>query len=75
MNVHVFYSLLLLLVGGACLAAIALVLRRGWLRALLSDHELLMVGKLLFVIGAVMFLVVLRNSIDLPAGQFIYGRF
>jgi hypothetical protein len=75
MNVLVFYSLLLLFGGGACVAAIALVLRRGWLRPLLSDHELLMVGKLLFVIGAVMFLVVLRNSIDLPAGQFIYGRF
>jgi hypothetical protein len=75
MNVLVFYCLLFLLVGCACLAAIALVLRRGWLRALLSDRELLMVGKLLFVIGAVMLLVVLRNSIDLPAGQFIYGRF
>lgn len=75
MNVHAFYSLLLLLVVGICVAAIALVLRRGWLRALLSDRELLMVGKLLFVIGAVMFMVVLRNSIDLPAGQFIYGRF
>jgi hypothetical protein len=75
MNVHAFYSLLLLLVGGVFIAAIALVLRRGWLRPLLSDRELLMVGKLLFAIGAVMFLVVLRNSIDLPAGQFIYGRF
>jgi hypothetical protein len=75
MDVLVFYSLLFMLVGGACLAAVAVVLRRGWLRAQLSDRELLMVGKLLFVIGAVMLLVVLRNAIDLPAGQFIYGRF
>lgn len=75
MNVHTFYSLMLVLVGAVGIGAITLVWRRGWLRMLLSDRELLMVGKLLFVLGAVMFLVVLRNSIDLPAGQFIYGRF
>jgi hypothetical protein len=49
--------------------------RRGWLRVPLNGRELVVVGKLLFVVGAIMVLVMLRNSIELPAGQFIYGRF
>jgi hypothetical protein len=49
--------------------------RRGWLRVPLNDRELVVVSKLLFIVGAIMVLVMLRNSIELPAGQFIYGRF
>jgi hypothetical protein len=49
--------------------------RRGWLRVPLNDRELVVLGKLLFIVGAIMVLVMLRNSIELPAGQFIYGRF
>jgi uncharacterized membrane protein len=49
--------------------------RRGWLRLPLDRRELVVVSKLLFIVGAIMVLVMLRNSIELPAGQFIYGRF
>ena len=49
--------------------------RRGWLRLPLNERELVVVSKLLFIVGAIMVLVMLRNSIELPAGQFIYGRF
>jgi len=49
--------------------------RRGWLRLPLNERELVVVSKVLFIVGAIMVLVMLRNSIELPAGQFIYGRF
>ncbi|MFO1159307.1 MAG: hypothetical protein U1E60_10750 [Reyranellaceae bacterium] len=56
-------------------AALWYAWRRGWLRLPLSERELVVVSKILFVAGAIMVLVMLRNSIELPAGQFIYGRF
>lgn len=57
------------------IAALWLAWRRGWLKLPLSERELVVVSKVLFIVGAVMVLVMLRNSIELPAGQFIYGRF
>lgn len=57
------------------IAALWLAWRRGWLKLPLDERELLVVSKILFVVGAIMVLVMLRNSIELPAGQFIYGRF
>lgn len=57
------------------IAALWLAWRRGWLRLPLAERELVVVSKLLFIAGAIMVLVMLRNSIELPAGQFIYGRF
>lgn len=57
------------------IAALWLAWRRGWLRLPLGERELVVVSKLLFIVGAIMVLVMLRNSIELPAGQFIYGRF
>lgn len=57
------------------IAALWLAWRRGWLRLPLSERELVVVSKILFIVGAIMMLVMLRNSIELPAGQFIYGRF
>ena len=57
------------------IAALWFAWRRGWLRLPLNEHELVVVSKLLFIVGAIMVLVMLRNSIELPAGQFIYGRF
>lgn len=64
-------------IGGvlAALAATALAYRKGWLKLPLSSSEALVVGKLVFIVVAVMLLITIRNSIDLPAGQFIYGRF
>lgn len=49
--------------------------RRSWLRLPLEIREFIIVGKVLFIVGSIMILVMLRNSIELPAGQFIYGRF
>ena len=57
------------------IAALWFAWRRGWLRLPLNERELVVVSKLLFIVGAIMVLVMLRNSIELPAGQFIYGRF
>lgn len=57
------------------IAALWVAWRRGWLRLPLNQSELVVVSKLLFSVGAIMVLVMLRNSIELPAGQFIYGRF
>jgi len=57
------------------IAALWFAWRRGWLRLPLTERELVVVSKLLFIVGAIMVLVMLRNSIELPAGQFIYGRF
>ncbi len=57
------------------IAALWLAWRRGWLRLPLGERELVVVSKLLFIVGAIMVLVMLRNAIELPAGQFIYGRF
>ena len=57
------------------IAALWVAWRRGRLRLPLNQRELVVVGKLLFIVGAIMVLVMLRNSIELPAGQFIYGRF
>ena len=57
------------------IAALWFAWRRGRLRLPLNGRELVVVGKLLFIVGAIMVLVMLRNSIELPAGQFIYGRF
>jgi hypothetical protein len=57
------------------IAALWVAWRRGWLRLPLNQSELVAVSKLLFIVGAIMVLVMLRNSIELPAGQFIYGRF
>lgn len=59
----------------AVIATLWLAWRRGWLRLPLDERELVVVSKVLFIVGAVMVLVMLRNSIELPAGQFIYGRF
>lgn len=56
-------------------AALWVAWRRGRLRVPINERELVVVGKLLFIVGAIMVLVMLRNSIELPAGQFIYGRF
>jgi hypothetical protein len=56
-------------------AAVWFAWRRGWLRLPLNERELVVVSKLVFIVGAIMVLVMLRNSIELPAGQFIYGRF
>jgi hypothetical protein len=57
------------------LVALYVAWRRGWLKLPLETRELVIVGKVLFVVGAIMIMVMLRNSIELPAGQFIYGRF
>ena len=57
------------------IAALWFAWRRGWLKLPLSERELVVVSKILFVAGSIMVLVMLRNSIELPAGQFIYGRF
>jgi hypothetical protein len=57
------------------IAALWFAWRRGWLRLPLNERELVAVAKLLFIVAAIMVLVMLRNSIELPAGQFIYGRF
>jgi ribose/xylose/arabinose/galactoside ABC-type transport system permease subunit len=56
-------------------AALALAWRRGWLKLPLTQHELAVTLKILFIVGSIMMLVTLRNAIELPAGQFIYGRF
>jgi hypothetical protein len=56
-------------------AALWFAWRRGWLRLPLTERELVVASKLIFIVGAIMVLVMLRNSIELPAGQFIYGRF
>jgi hypothetical protein len=56
-------------------AALYYARRRGWLKLPLEARELVIVGKVLFVVGAIMIMVMLRNSVELPAGQFIYGRF
>lgn len=42
---------------------------------LVNSRELVIVAKLLFVFLATLLLIAVRNSIDLPAEQFIYGRF
>ena len=69
-------QLMFVAIAAAAVGAAAVwVFRKGWHRALLSDREVVTAAKLLFVIVSVMFLIVLHNAIDLPAGQFIYGRF
>lgn len=57
------------------IVALWLAWRRGWLKLPLDERELVVASKVLFIVGAIMVLVMLRNSIELPAGQFIYGRF
>ena len=37
--------------------------------------EWLLAAKILFIIGALMLMVTVRNAAALPAAQFIYGRF
>jgi hypothetical protein len=75
MDVYSVYVLLLLLVVGTLIPAIVLMIRSRWIRNFLTESELLQVGKLLFVMVAVMLLVVLHVSSNIPAGQLIYGRF
>ena len=57
------------------LVALYYAWRRGWLKLPLQRRELVIVGKVMFIVGSIMIMVMLRNSIELPAGQFIYGRF
>ena len=57
------------------LAALTWGYRRGWFDRCLSQPEFAALGKLIFIIAAVMLMIAVNNSIDLPAGQFIYGRF
>jgi hypothetical protein len=59
----------------AVIVGLALAWRRGWLKLPLTQQELTVTLKILFILGSVMVAVTLRNAIDLPAGQFIYGRF
>lgn len=44
-------------------------------RSLYTSREWLVLGKLAFVLLAVMLLIAVHNAIDQPGGQFIYGRF
>jgi hypothetical protein len=57
------------------LAALVLAWRRGWLRLPLSERELVVVAKILFIVGSIAVLIMLRNAVELPAAEFIYGRF
>ena len=41
----------------------------------LNRAEWAVAGKLLLVVAMIMMLICVCNAIDLPAGQFIYGRF
>jgi hypothetical protein len=75
MDVYSVYVLLLLLAIGMLIPAIMLMIRTRWIRNLLTESELMQTGKLLFVIVAVMLLVALHVSTNIPAGQLIYGRF
>jgi hypothetical protein len=75
MDVYSVYILLLLLVVGICIPLIVLIIRSRWIRNLLSGSEIMQVGKLLFVIVAMMLLVAVHVSSNIPAGQLIYGRF
>jgi hypothetical protein len=75
MDVYSVYVLLLLLAVGMLIPAIMLMIRSRWIRNLLTESELMQMGKLLFVIVAVMLLVALHVSANIPAGQLIYGRF
>ena len=65
-----------LLITAGLIAAIAAWAAFGPVGApMLSRREAAAAGKILFMVSAVMLMVTLRNAIDLPAGQFIYGRF
>jgi hypothetical protein len=75
MDVYSVYVLLLLLAVGMLIPAIMLMIRTRWIRNLLTESELMQMGKLLFVIVAVMLLVALHVSTNIPAGRLIYGRF
>jgi hypothetical protein len=75
MDVYSVYVLLLLFAVGILIPAIVLMIRSRWLTNLLTESELMQVGKLLFVIAAVMLMVALHVSANIPAGQLIYGRF
>ncbi|WP_422002459.1 hypothetical protein [Reyranella sp.] len=55
--------------------ALLLAKRRGWIRLPVTRREGIVLGKILFVVVSIMVMVMLRNAIVLPAGQFIYGRF
>jgi hypothetical protein len=75
MSIDVFFQLPTFVVAVGFLGAIWFAFQRGWLTPLLTRNELVTVGKLVFIIAAVMLLVSIRNAVILPAGQFIYGRF
>ena len=42
---------------------------------MITLNEWILLGKLGFIIFGVMLLIAFHNSMALPAGQFIYGRF
>ena len=42
---------------------------------MITRNEWILLGKLGFIIFGVMLLIAMHNSMTLPAGQFIYGRF
>lgn len=75
MNINQLFQPEVLAGVALVLAAFWWVWRRGWIVPILSDRELVALAKVLFVIGAVLLMIMIRNSVDLPSGQFIYGRF
>jgi ABC-type cobalamin transport system permease subunit len=75
MDVYSVYVLLLLVAVGILIPVIVLTIRSRRIRNLLTESELMQVGKLLFVIAAVILMVALHVSTNIPAGQLIYGRF
>ncbi|MBL4890494.1 MAG: hypothetical protein JKX91_01440 [Rhizobiaceae bacterium] len=40
-----------------------------------TNAEKIAVAKVIFIILSAMVMIMIHNSIELPAGQFIYGRF
>lgn len=56
-------------------AAGILISRLPRVRALYARGEWVVLGKLAFVLVALMLLIAVHNATDQPGGQFIYGRF
>ena len=65
----------MVLAAATALIGLAWARRRNFAGLALTGRELAISGQIVFIVAGVMLIVTLRNATDLPAGQFIYGRF
>ena len=69
------YTLIILAVAAIVVPLLAWAFRRGVFARFLTNRELVILGKILFIVFVMMLYIVVQNARGIPAGQFIYGRF